>query len=516
MLILAPTAADADLSHRILTDAGLPAEILSDMGQVAHAVAEGAGAILTTEEAVASDRAALVLSSSLREQPSWSDIPVLVLFRSGADSPEAVRAMNLFGNVTILERPVRMSTMLSSIRAALRGRRRQYELRDQLEEIARARDALKEADRRKDEFLATLAHELRNPLAPIRHAVQLMRLQNAPNPSMEWPQDVIDRQVSHLTRLVDDLLDLSRVTRGMVELRPAPCLLADVVNNALETTRPFISAEGHEVSVSLPEEPVVLNVDETRIAQVLANLLHNAAKYTPRGGKIRLEAEFKNGDVEFRVQDTGIGIPEEMLDRIFDMFTQVDRYLERTTGGLGIGLTLVRKLVALHGGTIEARSKGPGEGSEFVVRLPRTRVSTKTKVQDQPGLRDIAPMTRRIVVADDNLDAAESLAKLLRLYGHEVWTAHDGAEAVRMVDSYQPEIVLLDIGMPKLNGYEVAREIRKHPGGRRRILVAVTGWGQEEDRRRSMEAGIDHHIVKPVEEDALVEVLFSSRSERPR
>lgn len=514
VLILAPTTADGVLSVRILGNAGLPANTVQDMDQLAHAVSEGAGAILSTEEALANERSAALLASALQRQPPWSDIPVLLLFRSGADSLEAVRAMNLLGNVTILERPVRVSTMLSTIRAALRGRRRQYELRDQLEEIARARDALKEADRRKDEFLATLAHELRNPLAPIRHAVQLLRLQTGPDPSLEWPQDVIDRQVSHLTRLVDDLLDLSRVTRGLIELRPEPCLLSDVVSNALETTRPFITAEGHQISISMPDAPVVLSMDATRIAQVLANLLHNAAKYTPRGGIIHFITEVTDTEVVFRVRDTGVGIPDYMLDRIFDMFTQVDRHLERTTGGLGIGLTLVRKLVALHGGTVQARSGGTGRGSEFVVRLPRTLASTGTRSEGASLTRRDGP-ARRIVVADDNFDAAESLARLLRLYGHEVWIAHDGAEAVRMVDAYQPEIVLLDIGMPKLNGYEAAREIRKHPGGRRRILVAVTGWGQEADRRRAAEAGIDHHIVKPVEERTLVEVLFSSARERP-
>ena len=515
VLILAPTSADAVLTRRILGDAGLIAETVPDMDHLAQAVSDGAGTILATEEALANDRAAVVLASALQEQPPWSDIPVLLLFRSGADSAEAERATNLLGNVTILERPVRVSTMLSSIRAALRGRRRQYELRDQLEEIARARDALKEADRRKDEFLATLAHELRNPLAPIRHAVQLLRLQTGPNPSLEWPQDVIDRQVSHLSRLVDDLLDLSRVTRGMIELRPEPCLLSDLVSNALETTRPFIDAESHEISISIPEEPVVLNLDATRIAQVLANLLHNAAKYTPRGGHIHLEAQVTETEVAFRVRDTGVGIPEDMLDLIFDMFAQVDRHLERTTGGLGIGLTLVRKLVGLHGGTVFAQSRGPGRGSEFVVRLPRMVAGSRLGANGEPE-RSVAAPARRIVVADDNLDAAESLARLLRLHGHKVWTAHDGVEAVRMVDTHQPEIVLLDIGMPKLNGYEAAREIRKHPGGGRRILIAVTGWGQEEDRRRSFEAGIDHHIVKPVEEDTLVEVLLSSGHKRPR
>jgi PAS domain S-box-containing protein len=367
---------------------------------------------------------------------------------------------------------------------------------------------LKEADRRKDEFLATLAHELRNPLAPVRHAVQVLRLKGPGEPELRWGRDVIDRQLEHLTRLIDDLMDLSRITRNKLELRKERIELAEVIQGAVESSRPLIAQCGHELTVTLPPEPVILHGDVVRLAQVFLNLLNNAAKYTERGGRIWLTAEREDGEVVVRVKDTGVGIPPEKLPRLFEMFFQVDRTLERSQGGLGIGLSLVRRLVELHGGRVEARSEGAGKGSEFIVRLPVLVEEPKPPPAQELGSNGSAKaMARRILVADDNRDAADSLAMLLRLAGHEVRTAYDGAAGVEVAERFRPEVALLDIGMPKLNGYDVCRHIREAEWGQDVVLIAMTGWGQEEDRRRTAAAGFDVHMVKPVNPTALLDLL---------
>jgi PAS domain S-box-containing protein len=368
-----------------------------------------------------------------------------------------------------------------------------------------AEEALREADRRKDEFLAMLAHELRNPLAPIANAVRILRAKGPPLPELQWAREVIDRQVQQMTRLVDDLLDVSRITRGKIALRKERVELTAVVGSAVESSRPLIEKWGHELTVTLPQEPIYLEADPTRIAQVLLNLLNNAAKYTEQGGRIALTAERDGGAVLLRVKDSGVGIPREMLPHVFEMFTQVDRSLERSQGGLGIGLTLVRNLVQLHGGTVWAHSDGPGKGSEFVVRMSVARAPQDRGPQTAGGPA-AAPARTRILVVDDNRDSADSLAMLLRLTGHEVHVAHDGLEAVGGAEVFRPDVVLLDIGLPKLNGYEVARRIRRERGDGV-VLIALTGWGQEEDRARSKEAGFDHHLTKPVDLDALQELL---------
>jgi len=389
--------------------------------------------------------------------------------------------------------------------------------------------ALREADLRKDEFLAMLAHELRNPLAPIRNAVQIFRGVGPPVPELQWATEVIDRQVHQMTRLVDDLLDVSRITRGKIELRRERVELAAVVSSAVEASRPLIEKLGHELIVSLPPQPVQLDADPTRLAQVLSNLLNNAAKYTDNAGRIRLTAEVQNHHLLIRVKDSGIGIPAEMLPRVFEMFTQVDRSLERAEGGLGIGLTLVHRLVEMHGGTVEARSDGPGKGSEFIVCLPlgvdvndqepegrtdgRTEGRTEGRMDDE---RAVAAVTRRILVVDDNWDSAESLVMFLRMLGNDVHTAHDGLEAVEVAATFRPDVVLLDIGLPRLNGYEAARQIREKSGTGEIVLVAVTGWGQDEDRRRSREAGFDYHLTKPVDFDALQRLLAATNSNHPK
>ena len=373
----------------------------------------------------------------------------------------------------------------------------------------RMEEELKEADRRKDEFLATLAHELRNPLAPIRNGLQIMRRAGDDKEAVEEARGLMERQLQQMVRLIDDLLDVSRITRNRLALRKERIELATVVQDALDTSRPHIEASGHELAVTLPPRPIHVNADPTRLAQVFSNLLNNAAKYTEPGGRIALTAEREGSDVVVRVGDTGIGIPAEMLPRIFEMFTQVDRSLERSQGGLGIGLTLVRRLVELHGGSIEARSGGHGLGSEFVVRLPAIAIPPAQELppSNGEGRGIVAPKGRRILVVDDNKDSATSMGRLLGMLGHEIRTAHDGQAAVDAAAAFRPDVILLDIGLPILNGYEAARRIRGQPFGKEMILIALTGWGQEDDRRRSKEAGFDLHLVKPVDPDALEKLL---------
>ena len=387
-------------------------------------------------------------------------------------------------------------------RAAEESQAAQKLLMENRDELQRLNAELSEADRRKDEFLAVLAHELRNPLAPIRNAVHYLGLKASPDPALRNARDIIDRQVRHLVRLVDDLLDISRISSGKIGLQKERVSLALIVTNAVESSRPAIESENHQLTVTLPAEPVYLEADLTRLAQVLQNLLNNAAKYTPPGGKIGLHTEFDGHSVSIRVVDTGIGIPREMLPRVFDLFTQVDRSIERSSGGLGIGLTLVQRLVELHGGTVEARSEGPDKGSEFIVRLP---ASAESSGDSAPANSSDAKSVRRVrvLIIDDNIDAADTLTEMLRASGHDVATAYDGAAGLVAVDSHRPDVVLLDIGLPKVNGYNVARKIRESDPQRRIVLVAVTGWGQDEDRRRSQQAGFDHHLVKPVDPASL-------------
>jgi two-component system CheB/CheR fusion protein len=380
-------------------------------------------------------------------------------------------------------------------------------------ELRRQAEQLAEADRRKDEFLATLAHELRNPLAPLRHAVQFLQLKGPPEPELRAARAVIDRQVQHLTRLVDDLLDVGRISQGKVELRRQPIRLAAVVESAVETSRPLIEACRHELTVTLPVVPVWLDADPMRLAQVVANLLNNAAKYTEAGGRIDLTAAREGQEALVRVRDTGVGLPAEMLERIFEPFAQVDRSLGRAQGGLGIGLTLVKSLVEMHGGSVHATSAGPGRGSEFVVRLPVAQEPGRPE-EAAEGKAPVGPKEApccRVLVVDDNEDAARMLAMLLELEGNQVSVAHDGPGALAAARTFHPDVVLLDISLPGMDGYEVARRVRQLPGMQGVVLIAQTGWGQEEDRHRSRAAGCDAHLLKPVELETLQELLKSLR-----
>ncbi len=386
-------------------------------------------------------------------------------------------------------------------------------------ENARLYRELKEADRRKDEFLATLAHELRNPLAPIRNSLQILKMPRVDAAAAERSRAMMERQVQHLVRLVDDLLDVSRVMRGKIELRKEGVELATVVARAIETAQPLIESQEHELSVHVPTESLPLEADPVRLAQVVANLLTNAAKYTEPGGRIGLTATREGNEAVLRVWDTGIGMAPEMLPKIFDLFVQVDSTPTRSQGGLGIGLTLVKNLVEMHHGTVEAHSAGLGQGSEFVVRLPLAAAQKEEPWAGSPEPAGPPPPAvpssgRRLLVVDDNKDAAESLAVLLRLQGHEVQVAYDGLTALELLQTYRPELVFLDLGMPGLDGYEVARRLRQLPGLEQVRLAALTGWGQQADRRRTSAAGFTYHLVKPLEPKTLEELLSNLKPPR--
>jgi PAS domain S-box-containing protein len=369
-------------------------------------------------------------------------------------------------------------------------------------------EALREADRRKDEFLATLAHELRNPLAPISSGLHILRTAGNNQQVADTAREIMERQVAQMVRLVDDLLDVARITTGKVELRPEPIDIADAVRDAAETSRPLLDSNGQTLTMDLPAVPVHVNADRTRLAQVFANLLNNSAKFSDPGQPITIAVSREGDHAVVRVRDVGAGIPREALPKIFDMFGQADGSLNRTKGGLGIGLSLVKRIAEMHGGSVEARSEGPGRGSEFVVRIPA--LAELQPAVAQPSAAASAPATkRRILVVDDNLDAAESLAALLAINGHETRLAHDGFQAVEEAKAFMPDVVFLDIGMPSLDGHETARRIRQEPWGKNMVLVALTGWGQVEDRRRSKEAGFNHHLVKPADPNVVAKLISS-------
>jgi len=426
--------------------------------------------------------------------------------------PELLRA-----RVSVFVELYRKTFALQHLNEQLERRvaERTAELERDLAERKRLEQALVAADQRKDEFLAVLAHELRNPLAPVRTAVDTMWLRPIEDATLLQCRDVIGRQVEHLTRLVDDLMDVSRITRGNIRLERKPVDVADVVRRAVETHQPLLASRQHQLVVELPSEPLVVEGDVTRLAEAVGNLLNNAAKYTEEKGRItlRVTASASSKDVRISIKDTGLGIPPEMLPSVFEMFTQIDHTLHRSQGGLGIGLALVRELVEMHGGRVEGFSDGLGKGSEFVLTLPlRPDLAVAAAAAARvpaPAPVDDGGLPCRILVVDDNRDAAQSLAVMLRLSGGEVEveTAHDGVQALRIAERFRPSLVLMDIGMPGMSGFDVARTIRSLPWGSRVRLVAQTGWGQDQDRQRAHEAGFDVHLTKPIDYSALMQLM---------
>jgi signal transduction histidine kinase/CheY-like chemotaxis protein len=516
VLLLAPTRRDSQATQRLLQRANISFADCDGAASLAAAMQRPVGAILLTDAAFR-DPNIEQLTAALSHQPPWSDVPIVLLCRTAPQWLAAARVLDSLRNVTVLERPTSSRTLLSSLQAALRARARQYQMREQFDVLRRSEEqlrtteaALREADHRKDLFLATLAHELRNPLAPIRTAVQILGSPQLAASQLQWVQSVIRRQAKHMALLLDDLLDVARITQGKLMLKTERVTLTSIVDAAVETARPLLDDRKHDLTVTLPGHAPVLDADPLRLSQVLSNLLTNSAKYTNPGGQIQLVCSIHGGAVHICVKDNGIGIPKEALPKIFEMFSQVDGASVRSEGGLGIGLSLVKGLVELHGGTIEANSDGPGQGSEFTVRVPLAAADSAALTMAQIDGPPPSAAGRRILVADDNKDAADSLAMLLEMAGHEVRVAHNGRAALALAQAFRPNTALLDIGMPDLTGYEVAKELRREPWGADIRLIALTGWGKDSDRQRARDAGFNHHVTKPVDPVAL-EALMSDQ-----
>jgi signal transduction histidine kinase/ActR/RegA family two-component response regulator len=509
VLVLAPTGRDGVLACQLLASLEVPALAAANAAELFQEISAGAGAVILADEALFPETVAGLLAT-LREQPPWSDLPLIVFTRSGESSERVLEALIPLGNATILERPVRLSTLVSAVKAALRARRRQYEVRDLLDRQA-------EADRRKDEFLAMLGHELRNPLAAIRNALWVLDEVGSQEVQAVRQREVIMRQTRHLVRMVDDLLDVSRVTLGKIILQRRPVDLRDVVERCLSELGMASLAHGNDLELTVATGTAVVLGDPVRLEQVACNLLQNAIKYTPRGGRLWVSVETAGDQALLRVRDTGIGLAPEMLQTIFEPFSQVESSRQHSEGGLGLGLPLVRSLVEMHGGRVEAVSDGTGRGSEFVVRLPLLAEDRRTA----PSRRQAPPrLIRRqaaeaggvhILIVEDNEDGRESLRELLELWGHHVSVAGNGPEGVEMAFSIRPEVALIDIGLPGLDGNEVARRIRELLSGDDIALIAMTGYGQPEDRRRALQAGFDRYLIKPVDPAELSRLLGEAR-----
>lgn len=497
IVICAPTGQDAALTQRVFESVGIDSVTCRDAGELMDQLSRGAGAILMVEEVVGGAVMRL-LADYVQAQPTWSDIPILLLTRSGADSVDAQRAVEHLGNVTLLERPVRTIALITATRSAIRARERQYQVRD--------------ADQRKDEFLATLAHELRNPLAPIRTSMAILKHLHPDSGSVTELRNVVDRQVTHLTRLVDDLLDVARITSGKVVLKKGRIALRSVIHHAVEISSSIMESKHHQLTIDEPQQAYYLDADHARLVQSVANLLVNAAKFTPREGQIGLCTQVTGQTVEFRVKDNGIGLEPASISRIFELFAQTPVPGEAPTG-LGIGLSLARQFAEMHGGTIRVSSAGLGQGSEFILAIPvvlqneaPAPLAEDSRISAGSPAASSGP-ARNILVVDDNVDAADTLHALLGMDGFAVTTVYDGLAAVEKARAGAPDVVVMDIGMPGIDGYDAARLIRQQPGGDKIVLIALTGWGQSADKKRASQAGFDHHLVKPVDYDMLMQCL---------
>ena len=482
---------------------GFTLTLCKDIVEVCSEIEKGAAVAIVPDEAILNDKERC-LARLLKGQPPWSDFPLIVLTPPN-QTTAAARELESVGHMTLVRRPVEVRSLVSTVQAALRDRRRQYARRADFAERERQAEALRENDRHKDEFLAMLAHELRNPLAAVNNAVTVLKM-SADEESRNWASDVVERQVKQLVRLIDDLLDVSRITSGKIRLRKDLVDASAVLDQAVESARPLIDERGHTLSVSIERGKLPLHVDATRVEQIVLNLLTNAAKYTESGGQIRLTAKREGEQVVISVKDNGMGIPPEKLPEMFQLFAQGDRTFARSEGGLGIGLTIVQKLAEMHGGSVVAGSEGPGKGSEFVVRLPLARKPAEAGAQARQG-RLAAGRGSRILVVDDSVDAAQGMVRLLKLLGNEAIAVHDGHAAIETARTFRPDFVLLDIGLPGMDGYQVASALREDELLKDAVIIAVSGYGQEEDRRRSHAAGFDHHLVKPVDFDSLISLL---------
>ena len=499
VLVLPPGRRDGDVTRGLLESTGLQCLVCYDAPTLAREIGAGAGAIVLTDVALVAAGFNHVLAV-LDRQPAWSDLPIVLLCQTGTQAPLAAGVIKSFTNVTLLDRPTSARSLVSAVKAAVRARLRQYQIREQLEALSDAQQTLSErerelhkADRRKDEFLAMLAHELRNPLAPIRNASELLARTLPADSKSQNVVGLVKRQVTHLTRLVDDLLDVSRITQGRIELQRQPVSLASVIQEAMESVEPLVREKRHTVHVSTRIGNLHVDGDGARLVQCVGNILTNSAKYTDPDGVIHVAAKCDGAEVVITISDNGVGIPPELLPQIFELFVQSDRTLDRSQGGLGIGLSVVRRLVEMHGGTVEASSAGQGQGATFTLRLPS--IEAPGSVNGEEPVDEVE--AKRILIVDDNADAADSLALLLEMDGHTTRPVYGSMAALESAGTFDPQVVLLDIGLPGMDGYEVARRMRAR--GSKAQIVALTGYGQHNDQARSRDAGFDAHLVKPVD-----------------
>ena len=497
VLVLAPTGRDALLIHRTLLQQGYVCRVIARMTDLHEAIRHGMGTAVIAEEAL-SPASMRALACELTVQPSWSDVP-LILLSSGPREPRTLRSVRELGNVTVLDRPVQVRTLLSAVEAALRARKRQFAART---EIAQ-----------RDQFLAMLGHELRNPLGAIMFAADLLTRTSALPSESERHARIIDRQARHLSKLVDDLLEVSRVTSGKVVLEKRGVDLKEALQRCVSMFEERAKRQRLTLELHTEEHSLVVEADPVRLDQVLGNLITNAIKYTPEGGHVSVSLERSDGCATIRVRDDGIGIDPETLPRVFDLFAQAKQAIARTQGGMGIGLTLVRHLVELHEGRIEAFSDGPGQGSEFVVTLP-IPAHPVVRARSSFPPPELRAQSLRLVVVEDDPDLSELLKDLLEYRGHDVTVAHDGHEGVSLITSLWPDCAFVDIGLPGLDGYQVAQKVREHrPDGTK--LVALTGYGQSEDKQRALAAGFDEHLKKPVDIQVLEKLLQKLASKQP-
>jgi signal transduction histidine kinase len=491
---------DGPLTCGFLAEAGFQSRACRSLAELCSELGRGAGVIIVAGELLGSD-AVVQLQACLAEQPPWSDIPFLVVAGPADERFGRAPRFDDLGSVSVLHRPLSLDTLASSVGAALRARRRQYEVRDLLQQ-------LEEAERRREEFLAMLAHELRNPLAPIRTGLQVLRLTDSQDTTART-HAIIERQVGNLSRLVDDLLDVSRITRGKILLRKERICLPETLRQAADGHAALAAEKGLKVVVNAAAEALFVEADPTRLEQMIGNVLTNAIKFTPTRGTIELSARREADSVAIRIRDSGIGIPRHMLARIFELFAQTDRPLDRAQGGLGIGLTVVKSLVELHGGSVEARSEGEGKGAEIVIRLPAAAAVEPAGAMQPLASADGNRQPRRVLVVEDNRDAADLLAAYLRACGHVVHVAHDGGAGFSAALREQPDVIICDIGLPGVDGYEFARRLRAEPRLRRCLLVAVTGYGEARDRQRGVEAGFAHYLTKPADPREIERLLVA-------
>ena len=514
VLSLLPTARDGLLTAELLGRHGIQVLECRNDCDLAAEVGRGVGAVIVSEEVLAAG-AHGVLLAAVRDQPRWSDLPVLLLTSSGPSSGTIEDAMASLGNVTLMERPLRVAALVSTVRAALRARTRQYQIQNYLAELERARVAEAEEAERKDTFLAMLGHELRNPLAPIRNALEILEIDDADADRRRQLRKMMLRQVDHMVRLVDDLLEASRLSQGKITLQRAPVDLRDVLEDAVALARR--SRHGDDdaprILLTLPEQPIPLDADPVRLAQVFGNLLNNAIRYGKPGGTVEVAARHDGNEAVAAVLDDGDGIEPELLPRIFELFSQGRRSEHRLHDGLGIGLALVHQLGVMHGGSVTGHSEGKGKGAEFVVRLPLSDASSHpapASPQANAPVDGDAPRLK-VLVVDDNRDAAQSMAMLLEALDVDVAVAHAGEEALDEATRFHPDLALLDIGMPGMDGYTLARHLRERTVHGGMVLAAMTGWGEERDRQRAREAGFDHHFSKPADIRVLGELLDDIR-----